>query len=129
MVGNSAGLNWLRGLVGGLAGGALGYFAFFLLARQGIYAMVLPGALLGLGCGFLSGIESNVLGIVCGLLAVMLGCFTEWQFAPFAADGRLAYFIQNVHNLSTATLIMISVGGLCGYWFGKGRENGAGHSE
>ena len=116
--------NWLLGVVGGIVGSALGYFAFFLLARQGLYAMVLPGALLGLGCGFLSGINSNVLGIVCGLLALLLGFFTEWRFAPFVDDGSFTYFITHVHNLKSMTLIMIAVGGLFGFWFGKGRAGG-----
>ena len=108
-------LNWLLGVVGGIVGGALGYFAFFLFACQGFYAMVLPGALLGLSCGFLSGIKSNVLGIVCGLLAVLLGFFTQWRFAPFIDDGSFAY---------SMTLIMITVGGIFGFWFGKGRTGG-----
>ncbi len=116
--------NWLLGIVAGIIGGALGYFAFFLMARQGLYAVVLPGALLGLGCGFLSGIKSNALGVACGLLALLLGFFTEWRFAPFIDDGSFAYFITHVHNLRSMTLIMIAVGGLFGFWFGKGRAGG-----
>ena len=118
--------NWLLGIVGGIVGGALGYFAFFVLASQGFYAMVLPSALLGLGCGLLSGMKSNVLGIGCGLLAVLLGCFTEWRFDPFIDDGSFAYFITHVHKLKSMTLIMIAVGGLFGFWFGKGRAGGVG---
>ncbi len=51
---------------------------------------------------------------------MLLGCFTEWRFAPFIADDSLTYFLTHLHNLKTLTLIMIVVGGLCGYWFGKG---------
>ena len=118
--------NWLLGIVGGIVGGAIGYFAFFLIARQGLYAIVLPGALLGLGCGRLSGIQSNALGVVCGLVALLLGFFTEWRFFPFIVDGSFAYFITHVHNLKFITLIMIAVGGLFGFWFGKGRAPGVG---
>lgn len=118
--------NWLLGIVGGIVGGAIGYFVFFLIARQGFYAIVLPGALLGLGCGFLSGIQSNALGVVCGLVALLLGFFTEWRFAPFIVDDSFAYFITHVHNLKSITLIMIALGGFCGFWFGKGRTGGVG---
>ena len=121
---NESVTNWVLGVAGAIAGGLLGYFAFFLLARQGLYAMVLPGALLGLGCGSLSGIKSNVLGIVSGLLAVLLAVFTEWRFAPFVDDGSFGYFISHVHNLKSMTLIMIAVGGLFSFWFGRGREGG-----
>ena len=118
--------NWLLGIVGGIVGGAIGYFAFSLIASQGFYAIVLPGALLGLGCGRLSGIQSNALGVVCGLVALLLGFFTEWRFAPFIVDGSFAYFITHVHNLKSITLIMIAAGGFCGFWFGKGRAPGVG---
>ena len=47
-------VNWPLALVGAAAGGVLGYFAFFWIARQGFYALALPGLALGLGCGLLS---------------------------------------------------------------------------
>jgi membrane protein YqaA with SNARE-associated domain len=117
--------NWLLGTLGGAVGGALGYFAFDLLAGQGFYALVLPGALLGLGCGFLSGIRSNGLGVVCAIAALLLGIFIEWQFFPFIDDGGLTYFLKHLHELKSMTIIMIVLGGLAGYWFGVGRAEGA----
>lgn len=117
--------NWLLGVVGGIIGGAIGYFAFFFIARQGFYAMVLPGALLGLGCGFLSGFRSTSLGIACGICAVLLGFFIEWQFAPFVLDESFTYFITHVHDLKPMTLAMIAMGGFMGFWCGKGRHGGS----
>ena len=117
--------NWLLGLAGAIGGGALGYFAFHFLARDGLYAMVLPGALLGLGCGALSGGKSTALGVVCGSLALVLGIVLEWQLAPFVADDSFPYFVTHIHELTTSTLVMIALGGLFGFWFGKGREGGA----
>ncbi len=102
-------------------GGILGYVIFFLLAQQGFYAMVLPVAAPGLGGGVLLRGRSYVFGIVCGILGVMLGLFIEWRFAPFIADPSFSYFISHLHKLSAVTLIMIGVGGLCGFWFGQGR--------
>ena len=42
-----------RGLAGAALGGIVGYLVFGWLARQGLYALVLPGASLGLGCALL----------------------------------------------------------------------------
>lgn len=117
-------VSWLRGPVGLLAGGVLGYQAFFFLARQGFYAMILPGTMLGLGCGVLSGVRSLRLGIASGLSAVLLGIYTEWRFAPFVADDSFSYFIWHLGSLKPVTLVMIAVGGLCGFWLGQGRSAG-----
>jgi hypothetical protein len=116
--------HWLFALLGGTVGGAIGYYLFFWITKQNLYPMVLPGALVGLGCGALSGTKSNAIGIVCGLSAVLLGLFIEWQFSPFRGDKSLGYFLTHVHQLKPMTLIMISLGGLFGYWFGRGREGG-----
>jgi hypothetical protein len=122
---NTKSFNLQLGLVGALGGVVVGYFAFFLLARLGFYGLVLPGALLGIGCGALSGGKANLLGIACGLLAVLAGVFTEWRFAPFNKDDSFAYFVTHVGDLGTLTLASIAAGGLFGFWFGRGREGGA----
>ncbi len=67
---NTKCVNWSLGLLGAIAGGAAGYLAFLALARLGLYALVLPGALVGIGCGMLSRGKSNLLGVVCGLLGL-----------------------------------------------------------
>ena len=113
--------NWVRGLVGIAIGAAVGYFLFFWIVHQGLYPMILPGALMGLGCGVFSGIKSTTLGIVCGVWALLFGLFIEWQFAPFVADDSLQYFLGHVHQLKTMTLVMIGLGGLIGFWWGRGR--------
>jgi hypothetical protein len=110
--------NWLLGFLGAAAGGALGYFAFFWIARQGFYALALPGLFLGLGCGSLSRGTSRALGIVCAVAAVILGLIVEWQFAPFKADGSLTFFLTHVGDLQPITLISIGVGALFAYWCG-----------
>jgi hypothetical protein len=107
---------WSLGLVGAAAGGILGYFVFFWMARQGFYALVLPGAALGLGCALLSGGKSYGLGIVCGLLGVVLGLLTEWRFAPFVADSSLSFFLTHLGDLSPLTLASIGIGGVFAFW-------------
>jgi hypothetical protein len=117
-------INYLLGLIGGAIGGALGYYAFFFMVRQGLYPMVLPGALVGPGCGALLGTKSNAMGIACGVCALLLGFFIEWQFAPFVTDRSLSYFITHIHQLRSMTLILIVIGALLGFAFGRGREGG-----
>jgi hypothetical protein len=116
-------INWPLGLVGAVVGGALGYLAFFWMARQGFYALVLPGFALGLGCGLLSRGKAQVLGLVCGVLGVTLALITEWRRAPFAADDSLPYFLTHVGDLKQFTLISIGLSGLFAYWFGMGRAD------
>jgi hypothetical protein len=119
---NSKYAGWLLGLIGAVIGGIAGYFLFFLLAQHGLYALVLVGAGPGLGGGLLMRGKSIAFGVVCGFFGVLLGLYAEWRFAPFIADPSFAYFMTHLHNLSTITLILIAIGGLCGFWFGMGRE-------
>jgi hypothetical protein len=114
--------NWPLGLIGAAVGGGVGYFVFFLLAGQGLYALVLVSAGPGLGGGLALRGKSIGFGVVCGFLGLLLGLFTEWRFAPFIADPSFTYFITHPHGLQVITLVMITVGGLCGFWFGMGRE-------
>jgi hypothetical protein len=117
--------NWSLGLIGVVVGGAIGYFGFALLVHEGYYGLLLPGSLLGLGCGALSGGRSNLLGLVCCALAALLGIFTEWRFFPFRADGSFVYFLAHLHDCTPTTLISMAAGGFFGFWFGRGREGGA----
>ena len=115
---------WLVGLVGGIGGGVLGYFLFMVIVRQGFYAIVLPGALVGIGCGALSGRKSSGLGIVCAVLGLAAGIFAEWRFAPFAEDESLSFFLTHFHRNSGVTLVLIAIGAVCAFYFGRGRDGG-----
>lgn len=117
-------LNYVLGILGGIAGGAVGYFVFFYAIRQNLYPMVLPGALVGLGCGAMLGTKSNAMGVVCGLSALVLGLFIEWQFAPFERDRSLGFFLTHINQLRSMTLILIGLGAMLGFAFGRGREGG-----
>ncbi|MEM7311892.1 MAG: hypothetical protein AAF497_01950 [Planctomycetota bacterium] len=110
-----------RGLAGAILGGVVGYFAFQFAFQSGFYALALPGALLGLGCGYASRVHSTALGIICSIAALGLGVFCEWKTSPFIADESLSFFLKNVHQLTGVTLIMIVLGGIFGFWFGRGR--------
>ena len=112
----------IKGYAGAIAGAAFGYFVFGVLLRQGFYALALPGATIGLLCGFLSGIKSVHLAIVCGLLSLGMCLFVEWQNFPFKADDSFSYFLANVMQLKGGTKLLIALGTLFGAWFGLGRE-------
>ena len=112
------------GLAGGILGGCLGYFLFSVVVRQGFYAIILPGALIGMGCGCLSGRKSLSLGIACAIGGLLLGIITEWRFAPFIKDKSLSFFLSNLHQLTRVTQILILVGSFLAFWFGRGRDGG-----
>jgi len=54
-------------LLGAFAGGLVGYFGFLWIARQGFYALVLPGGLLGVGASLFRN-KSTGICILCGLV-------------------------------------------------------------
>lgn len=108
------------GVVGAALGAVLGYFGFLWIAQQGFYALALPGALMGLGCGLLARRRSMPLAVACGLLAVIVGLFCEWRFAPFTKDVSLGFFLTHLHQLRPLTLIMLVLGGVFGFWFALG---------
>jgi hypothetical protein len=108
--------NHIMVLAGAVAGGVLGYFIFLWLARhQGLYALAVPGGLVGLGAGCFRN-KSLPVAIACGVMAVAIGLFSEWKFAPFIKDESLAYFISHIHLLRPLTLVMVAVGGFIGFW-------------
>ncbi|MEQ9410837.1 MAG: hypothetical protein RIK87_24205 [Fuerstiella sp.] len=108
-------------LAGAVCGAVLGFLAFSMLLKIGFYGMVLPGAMVGLGCGAQARGRSNVLGVVAAVMAIALSLWIEWHFFPFNADDSLGYFLRNVGDLKTATKLTIAAGGFAGFWFGRGR--------
>ncbi len=102
-------------LLGAAAGGLLGYLAFFWIAKQGFYGLILPGGLLGVGAGAFKN-RSIAVSVICGLSAIALGLFAEWRFAPFVKDASLGYFLSHAPDLKPVTLMMIAAGGIIGFW-------------
>jgi hypothetical protein len=121
--------NMVAGLGGAVAGGAIGYFAFIWIARQGFYALMLPGALAGVGASLFVSNRSVPRAALCGVFALGLGLFAEWRFAPFVKDPSLAYFLAHVHQLQPFSQLMIAAGGVLGYWLAIGRERGTNSSD
>jgi hypothetical protein len=116
--------NLLVGLAGAVVAGVLGYLAFMWIARQGFYALVLPGGLIGLGASMFVRDRSVLRGALCGAFALGVGLFSEWRFAPFIKDPGLGYFLTHIGELQPITLLMIAAGGGVAFWLGMGRERG-----
>ena len=53
----------LLGLVGAIIGGVLGFYTFGWLFEHGFYGLMIPGALLGLGCSLLAQHPSSTRGL------------------------------------------------------------------
>ena len=111
----------LRGMVGAVIGGAIGYLVFRLLAKSGLYGIIIPGALVGLGAGLAARGQSITLGIISAVAALVLSVIAEWSMFPFIRDGSLLYFIAHVHTLPAIKLIMMAIGVGLAYWLGQGR--------
>ena len=112
-------ISWILSLIGGTIGGTVGYYLFFWISRQGFYAMIAPGALMGLGCGLMARHRSMVRGLICGLAALILAVYTEWKFAPFLANDSLGYMATHLLDLAPIKLVMMSLGTLIAFWLGK----------
>jgi len=112
-------LSWFLGLIGAVLGGVVGYFAFVWILKQGFYAGVLPGAMIGIGCGMLARHPSLLRGVLCGLAGLAFGFWCEWKTAPFKKDESLDFFLRHIPDLSPVAIIMIALGGLVSYWSGK----------
>jgi hypothetical protein len=114
--------SWIfRALAGCALGGLVGYALFAWILSRGMYAMVLPGAAVGIGCGLASKQYSVAQAALCGLLAIALGLFTEWRFFPFIKDDSLLYFLTHFYELSAFSLFMIGLGAAIAAYLGKGR--------
>jgi hypothetical protein len=105
----------LLGLGGALVGGVVGHFAFLWLVHHGLYGLILPGGLLGLGAG-VARPRSVWLGVICGLLAVALGLFTDWRYEWFKDDPSFGYFLLHAYKLDAVALLMIGVGAAIAFW-------------
>src|SRR5262245_7076861 len=101
----------ILGVVGGVIGGTLGYLGFGWAYRHGFYAMILPGGLLGLGCGLPSRYPSLVRGVVCGVAGLLLGLYSEWQYFQSQTYPSFTAFLPHVHKLDGFSMTMIVLGG------------------
>lgn len=113
----------VQGLIGATVGGVLGYLLFGWILSQGFYAMILPGAALGLGFALGARRRRVSYGVTCAVLALLLGLFAEWSHFPFNADESFGYFVTHLQQLKPMTWIMIAIGCVFAFSIGQGRQN------
>jgi hypothetical protein len=106
-------------MAGAAIGGALGYFLFRWMLSQGLYAIILPGVLLGMGCGLLAGRQWIGNGILCGIAGLILGIYSEWQFV---GTGEFGAFVAALPGYPLGRLLLIGLGAVLAAWFGRGRD-------
>ncbi len=111
-------LEAVMSLVGAAIGAAVGVFLFVWLKHRGYYGLVIPGAMLGLGCNLLSRRRSIVRGAVAGVAASLVGLLSEWKFFPRNNDS-LEYFVTHPATVENVTWIMVGFGTLFAFWWGK----------
>lgn len=114
--------HFVRAILGGAVGAIVGYAIYAWLVGQGFYALAIPGAALGLGCGLTTRRSSLPTGLVCGVLGVLLGLLSEWRSFPFVKDDSLSYFTSHAAELKPVTWMMIAVGAIFAAYFGWGRD-------
>jgi hypothetical protein len=112
---------FLRGIGGIVVGALLGWYGFKFLLGQGLYALALPGAIIGMVCGFASGIISRPLAIICGIVAAIEMIALEATYFPFVADPSFSYFLTHIHELRPWSIAMFVFGIIFASWFGLGR--------
>lgn len=108
------------GLIGAVIGGVIGYALFAWIVNQGFYALIVPGAMVGMGSSLLSDTTSKTRGVITGIIGLALGFYSEWAQFPFSADTSFTYFITHLTQLRSLTWIMILVGaGVAWKWGGE----------
>lgn len=122
-------LSTTLGLIGAAVGGALGYFLFLWALTRGFYALILPGALLGLGCNVLARHRSLARGIVCAVAGFVLTLHADWRFEKFPDDASFGYFATHFYRLEAMTLAMLALGTLFAFWWGRDYHNWGGGRE
>jgi hypothetical protein len=105
------------GVIGGIMGGIFGSVLFFWIARQEVYAWVLPGAAVGLGCGLLARHKSVLRGFACAIAALALGLYTERMLEPLV-DDRFRYLVMHLYEKKPIALILIGLGAALAFYLG-----------
>ena len=114
---------FVLGTIAAIVGGILGYVAFFWIARQGFYALIVPPGLLGLAAGYCVGKRSIPFAIACGIAGLAIGLVTEWQFTLRNADKGFLVFLTRVPNLNVVKLVMLALGPIISYRLALGPDH------
>lgn len=113
----------VRGAAGGLLGALAGSVIFVALVKIGLYALMIPGALTGIGGAWLSRAYSPAVGILCVVIGAAATIVCEWSQFPFIADNSLVYFLTHLHQLRMMAILLGGLGIFLSYLYGKGNSS------
>jgi hypothetical protein len=100
---------------GGIVGGVIGFYIFHWAVRQGFFALIVPGAMVGMIAGFGIGSRSQPFAIACGVAGLAVGLFTQWTFVNRAVTMDLMEFLMKIKDQKPLTLIMLVLGTFFSY--------------
>ena len=109
------------GILGGLAGGAIGFFACQWLVDQSLYSVVLPGVLVGLGFAFAARKKHIAFGIISAIMGLVAGLVTEWRV--YSNEPSFFKLVGELKDDSIVTWLMLGVGTVLAFSFGMGRDH------
>ncbi len=116
-------VSWLRCVVAGVAGGALGLWLFLWLAwHHGLYGFAIPGGFLGLAAGIVR-CPSRFLAVFFGLSGLVLGFYGVWKVF-YAGSLDFGSFLRHAHHGEPFHLLMVGLGGLIAFWIPLRRPAG-----
>ena len=113
------------GILGAVLGAVVGFFLFQFLTQQGLYLIVLPGALVGLGCGFAAGSRSFVFAIIAVVVAIPATIVCEWKTDAYLCDdgktlmGIGEYVSRMVELRGWQLPVFVGLNGVIAFWLGR----------
>ena len=113
------------GILGAVLGAVVGFFLFQFLIRRGLYFIVLPGALVGFGCGLAARNRSFVLAFIAFAIAIPATIFCECKSDAYLCDsgntlmGVGEYISRMIELRGWKLPVFIGLNGLIAFWLGR----------
>ena len=112
--------NLIFGLIGAAIGAVVGYYLTDYARQQGLVALVIPGAAVGLGFGLAARWRHFSFGIIGAVLALTASLFTHWK-AFFKEGVTLSEYFGQLGTESPIIWLMLACGVWLGYSWAHGR--------
>lgn len=109
----------LKGVIGAVVAGVIGYFLYRLLLNNGYYAIAIPGGFVGIGYGLAARKPSMIAGICCGIAGLFFGFWCD--AVTMAPPETLFSYLAKFNQKPQTNLILICIGAFMSAWFGRGR--------
>ena len=113
------------GVLGAMLGAVVGFFLFQFLTQQGLYLIVLPGALVGWGCAYAARSRSFVLAVIAIVVAIPATIVCEWKTDAYLCDdgktlmGIGEYVSRMVELRGWQLPVFVGLNGVIAFWLGR----------